>query len=62
MKFLDHNACWLFMVESSSPALALKKDESAIYTQATIHLQGSYPSLNLMAKTLLGIDLDTIKR
>jgi hypothetical protein len=51
-----------YEIESSSPALALKKGEAASYKQTTLHLQGNYNSLKQLAKSLLGVDLDEIKR
>jgi hypothetical protein len=51
-----------YEIESSSPALALKQGEAATYTQTTLHLQGPYQSLRQLATTLLGVDLDTVKR
>ena len=50
-----------YEIESSSPALQLKKGESAIYTQSTLHLQGTYNSLKQLCKTLLNVDLDELK-
>jgi hypothetical protein len=49
-------------VESSSPALELKKGETGQYKEITCHLQGDYNSLNQVAKQLLGVDLNTIKK
>ncbi|HTL09380.1 MAG TPA: DUF6786 family protein, partial [Chitinophagaceae bacterium] len=51
-----------FEIESSSPALALKKNSQATYRQTTCHLQGSYTDLHALARQLLGVDLDTIKK
>jgi len=48
-------------IESSSPALALKKSDQATYRQTTLHFQGDYPALKALAKQLLGVDLDSIK-
>jgi hypothetical protein len=48
-------------IESSSPALALKKSGQATYWQTTLHFQGDYNVLNMLAKRLLGADLDAIK-
>ena len=50
-----------FEVESSSAAMALKKTEQGIYKQTTCHFQGDYKALKLLAKQLLGVDLNTIK-
>jgi hypothetical protein len=51
-----------YEVESSSPALALKKGETGEYKATTCHLQGDHETLRQLAKQLLGVDLDTIKK
>jgi hypothetical protein len=51
-----------YEVESSSPALALKKGEAGVYKETTCHFQGKYETLDQLAKQLLGVDLDTIKK
>ena len=51
-----------YEVESSSPALELKKGETGQYKEITCHLQGDYNLLNTVAKQLLGVDLNTIKK
>lgn len=51
-----------FEIESSSPALQLKKGVTASYKQTTLHLQGSYNSLRQLVKQILSIDLNEIKR
>jgi Family of unknown function (DUF6786) len=51
-----------YEIESSSPALELKKGERGIYKQITCHLQGDYSSVKQLVKTLLGADLDAIKK
>jgi hypothetical protein len=51
-----------YEIESSSPALALKEGEATTYTQTTLHLQGNYASLRQLAKNILGVDLDAVKR
>ncbi|HMG68928.1 MAG TPA: DUF6786 family protein [Chitinophagaceae bacterium] len=51
-----------YEIESSSPAKELKSGERLAYSQITCHLQGDYSSLRLVAKQLLGVDLDDIKR
>lgn len=50
-----------FEIESSSPALELKKGQTGVYRQTTCHLQGDYNSLKQLAKQLLNVDLDAIK-
>jgi hypothetical protein len=51
-----------YEVESSSPAKELKRGEKLEYSQVTCHLQGDYNSLRQLAKQLLSIDLDEIKK
>ena len=51
-----------YELESSSPALELKAGESSIYRQVTIHLEGDFEKLNILAKNILGVDLNTIKK
>ena len=51
-----------YEVESSSPALALKKGQTGSYNETTCHFQGEYVTLKQLAKQLLGVDLDTIKK
>ena len=51
-----------YEVESSSPALALKKGEAGVYKETTCHFQGNYETLKQLAKQLLGVNLDTIKK
>jgi hypothetical protein len=48
-------------IESSSPALALKKAGQAVYRQTTLHFQGDYGALKTLAKQVLGADLDSVK-
>ncbi|MEJ7588185.1 MAG: DUF6786 family protein [Ferruginibacter sp.] len=51
-----------YEVESSSPALELKKGQSGQYNETTCHFQGNYDELKQLAKQLLGVDLDTLKK
>lgn len=51
-----------YEIESSSPALQLKKGQSSEYKQSTFHFQGNYHSLKQLAQQLLGVSLDEIKR
>jgi hypothetical protein len=51
-----------YEIESSSPALQLSKGQSGEYKQSTFHFQGNYSSLQQLAKQLLGVNLDEIKR
>ncbi len=51
-----------YEIESSSPALELRKGKTGSYVQTTCHLQGAYPSMKTIARQLLGVDLDSIKK
>jgi len=49
-------------IESSSPAMALKKTAKGIYKQTTCHFEGDYTALQTLARQLLGVDLDAVKK
>ena len=51
-----------YEIESSSPALELKKGNTGTYRQVTCHLQGDYAVMKQVAQKLFSIDLDGIKR
>lgn len=51
-----------YELESSSPALALAPGESATHRQRTFHFEGPKPGLDKMARALLGVGLDEIKK
>jgi hypothetical protein len=51
-----------YEIESSSSVKELKTGEKLEYKQTTCHLQGDYNALNNIAKQLLGIDLNEIKK
>jgi len=51
-----------YEIESSSPAKELKKGERQEYSQVTCHLEGDYNALRQIAKQLLSVDLNEIKR
>ncbi len=51
-----------YEIESSSPALELKKGQAGSYRQTTCHLQASYPVLKQFVKDLLKVDMDELKR
>jgi hypothetical protein len=51
-----------YEVESSSAAKELKPGEIQEYKQTTCHFQGDYAALSLLAKQLLGVDLDEVKK
>jgi len=46
-----------YELESSSPALALRKNEAAAYRQTTCHFEGDQASLFILARQILGVDL-----
>lgn len=51
-----------YEIESSSPAKELNKGEKLEYRQVTCHLQGDYNALAAMARQLLNVDLNEIKK
>ncbi|HXL57569.1 MAG TPA: DUF6786 family protein [Chitinophagaceae bacterium] len=51
-----------YEIESSSPASELKKGETQEYKETTCHLQGDYESLRQLAKQLLGVELNDLKK
>ncbi len=51
-----------YEVESSSAAKELKPGEVQEYKEATCHFQGDYNALKALAKQLLGVDLDEVKK
>lgn len=51
-----------FEIESSSPALELKKGATGEYRQTTCHLTGDYIALKGMVQQLLGVNLDDLKK
>jgi hypothetical protein len=51
-----------YEIESSSPALALKKGETGMHRQITCHLQGDFTVMKDMAKQLLGVDLEEVRK
>jgi len=51
-----------YEIESSSSAKELKPGESQGYKQTTCHFQGNYQSLRKLAKQLLGVDLEDLKK
>ena len=50
-----------YELETSSPALALKPGETAIYKQSTIHFQGTEEELNSICQQVFNISLEEIK-
>ncbi len=50
-----------YELETSSPAAALKPNESLTHTHKTIHLQGPEKDLDNIAKIVLGVSIEDIK-
>ena len=50
-----------YELETSSPAAALKPNETMTHIQRTIHIHGSEKELDALSKKLLGVTLDEIK-
>lgn len=50
-----------YELETSSPAAALKPNETMKHVQRTFHIQGSEEELDPLAKKLLGVELQKIK-
>ena len=50
-----------YELESSSPALSLKVEESATHIQTTYHFEGNYNHLDTIAQKLFGVSLDDIR-
>jgi hypothetical protein len=51
-----------YEIESSSPAKELKPGESQEYRQSTFHFEGDFRKLELLAKTILGVQLSDIRK
>ncbi|MEQ1587697.1 MAG: DUF6786 family protein [Cyclobacteriaceae bacterium] len=51
-----------YELESSSSALALKTGETKSYKQITFHAEGDFDKLNSLAKQLLGVDLNDLRK
>ena len=49
-----------YELETSSPAAALKPNETMVHIQTTIHLQGEEQELSKIAEATLGVSLDVI--
>jgi hypothetical protein len=49
-----------YELETSSPAAALKPNETMVHIQTTIHLQGDKKELNTISEQILGVSLDEI--
>ena len=50
-----------YELESSSPAAALAPGERTEHTQTTLHVEGPRDALDAIARSALGVDLDTIE-
>src|SRR5690606_21782163 len=50
-----------YELETSSPAAALKPNETAIYNQTTIHFEGTEEELNAICQQVFGISLEEVK-
>ena len=50
-----------YELETSSPALALKPNETGTHVSRTMHLEGSEKDLDAIARATLGVGLDEIK-
>ena len=51
-----------YELESSSPAVALKKGDTLVHHSTTLHLEGDEMELNLVAEKILGISLKEMSR
>lgn len=51
-----------YEIESLSPAAALKTGESLSHRHRTIHIQADMPVLARLAKEVLGVDLETVRK
>ena len=51
-----------YEIESLSPARALKTGESLEHRHRTIHIQADRATLDKLARDLLGVDLDTVRK
>lgn len=51
-----------YELETSSPAIALKRNESLTHTQRTFHFEGTESNLNAISKKLLGINLSEVPK
>jgi hypothetical protein len=51
-----------YEIESVSPALVLKTGESLTHCHRTVHIQADAETLAKLAKEVLGVDLDAVRR
>jgi len=50
-----------YELETSSPALALKPNETAVYKQSTIHFEGTEEELNAICQQVFGVSISEVK-
>jgi len=50
-----------YELETSSPALALKPNENAVYKQSTIHFEGTEEELNAICQQVFGVSITEVK-
>ncbi len=50
-----------YELETSSPALALKPNETTVYKQSTIHFEGTEEELNAICQQVFGVSLEEVK-
>lgn len=50
-----------YELETSSPALALKPNETAVYKQSTIHFEGTEEELNAICQQVFRVSLEEVK-
>ncbi|WP_370661094.1 DUF6786 family protein [Psychrosphaera algicola] len=48
-------------METSSPAAALKPGQSVRHIQTTYHIQGPEAQLDVISKSLFGVNLNSVK-
>ncbi len=51
-----------YEIESLSPAVALGTQQSLTHRHRTLHIQADLPTLARLAKDILGVDLETVRR
>jgi hypothetical protein len=51
-----------YEIESLSPALPLKTGEALVHRHRTVHVQGDMALLKRLAKEVLGVDLDAVRK
>jgi hypothetical protein len=51
-----------YEIESLSPARALKHNDPLAHRHRTVHIQAEMPTLGRLAKEVLGIDLETVRK